>query len=465
MAEVVSQQVSNKSTMIKWIITFIVPGMLFLVPTNELFTEQIRLFLFLTLFTIFILAFETLDYTVPGIMLPTLYALTGLVPMGVAFGAWASYLPWMIFGAAVLANIFIDTKFLTRVLYYCILKLGGKFITTCLALMLTSCLVSVLSGGMAVLLVVVLCYGLLQSFEIKPKSRESIFLMICATISFISCNCFVPVPATLAMLTAGGRMVDPAFTLSWAGFVMHNAPYILFLLFFTFLLYKILKPDVKADGKAYFQAEYAKLGSITLAEKKCAVVAAGLLIFLFTSSIHKIDVSWAFVIAPWILFLPGINVGTKKHIQESDIGIIIFAVMCVGIGVVSSALGFGQLFSQVMVPMLSNLSSSTFIFMVAIAGIVLNLLLTPMAVIGAFSGPFAQIATALGVNMLPVFYVLCSSMDQVFMPYEYMPYLLFFSYGFIRMGDFIKIFTLKMVLHLIFLMAVMVPWWKLIGVL
>ena len=114
---------------------------------------------------------------------------------------------------------------------------------------------------------------------------------------------------------------------------------------------------------------------------------------------------------------------------------------------------------------IGDASTTMLIFWVAVAGIGLNVLLTPMAVLGTFAAPFAQIANDLGMKVLPVFYTLCQSMDQIFMPYEYMPYLLFFSYGFIRMGDFIKLYTLKMILHIIFLLIIMVPWWHIVGIL
>lgn len=459
------ETLKNSTTLIKWLITIGIPLALFLIPTNETFTAQIRLFLVLTLVAIFIVAFESLNYIVPGILLPAFYALTGLVPVNIAFAGWASYMPWMILGAFVLANIFVDTKFLTRIAYYCILKMGGSFRATCFGIILVGAVTFLLTGGNGILLLVVLCYGIAQSFGITLKSKEAIVLFLSGTVGSITASCFIPAPATLAMLTTGARAVDSTFAMNYGSYIWHNLPYILFALGFFLLIFKLYKPDVQTNGKAYFQEAYQKLGPISLAEKKCAAIAIILVVFLLTGSLHKIDVSWGFVLLPWILYLPGMNLGTREHIQQVDFSTLIFAVMCVSIGVVSSVLGFGQLFSTMLLSIIGDASTTMLIFWVAVAGIGLNVLLTPMAVLGTFAAPFAQIANDLGMNVLPVFYTLCQSMDQIFMPYEYMPYLLFFSYGFIRMGDFIKLYTLKMILHIIFLLIIMVPWWHIVGIL
>ena len=156
----------NSAAIIKWLITLGVPLALFMIPTNETFTQEIRLFLFLTLVAIFIVAFESLNYIVPGILLPAFYALTGLVPVNVAFAGWSSYMPWMILGAFVLANIFVDTKFLTRIAYFCILKLGGSFRATCFGIILVGTITFMLTGGNGILLLVVLCYGIAQALAL-----------------------------------------------------------------------------------------------------------------------------------------------------------------------------------------------------------------------------------------------------------------------------------------------------------
>ena len=88
-----------------------------------------------------------------------------------------------------------------------------------------------------------------------------------------------------------------------------------------------------------------------------------------------------------------------------------------------------------------------------------------MAVIGAFSAPVAQLAVDLGINPTGALYALLNSMDMVVMPYEAVPYLIAFSFGFISMQDFIKYSFFKIVLGTAFLVVIMLPFWHIIGVL
>ena len=59
--------------------------------------------------------------------------------------------------------------------------------------------------------------------------------------------------------------------------------------------------------------------------------------------------------------------------------------------------------------------------------------------------------------------VIYHGVDQIIMPYEYALYLIFVSFGLIRLGDFIKLCSVKMVVNLIFVMVILIPYWRLIG--
>ena len=48
----------DKSYLMKWIVTFAVPLLIWLIPTNEVFSSDLRLFLVITVFVILMVAFE-----------------------------------------------------------------------------------------------------------------------------------------------------------------------------------------------------------------------------------------------------------------------------------------------------------------------------------------------------------------------------------------------------------------------
>jgi solute carrier family 13 (sodium-dependent dicarboxylate transporter), member 2/3/5 len=47
--------------------------------------------------------------------------------------------------------------------------------------------------------------------------------------------------------------------------------------------------------------------------------------------------------------------------------------------------------------------------------------------------------------------------------YEYVLVLIFFAYGLIRIKDFAKFFSIKMGLNIVYISVILIPYWKLIG--
>ena len=88
----------------------------------------------------------------------------------------------------------------------------------------------------------------------------------------------------------------------------------------------------------------------------------------------------------------------------------------------------------------------------------------PLAILAAFSEPIAQIALSLGIHPLGALYALMMGLDQIFMPHEFLNYVVIMAFGLVSMKDFIKIMTLKTVLATVFVAAVMIPWWYFIGI-
>ena len=80
-----------------------------------------------------------------------------------------------------------------------------------------------------------------------------------------------------------------------------------------------------------------------------------------------------------------------------------------------------------------------------------------------FTSTYAQIALNAGINPYVIYDVIQLGCDQILFPYEYALYMLYFSFGFIKMQDFIKYFGAKMVLATLVLAFVMVPFWKITG--
>ena len=79
--------------------------------------------------------------------------------------------------------------------------------------------------------------------------------------------------------------------------------------------------------------------------------------------------------------------------------------------------------------------------------------------------PLCQIALDIGMNIRPVCYALVMCSEAIILPYEYVPYLIVYSFGMISMGDFVKLNVMRCVLYFIGFLALLLPYWMLIGIL
>ena len=109
----------------------------------------------------------------------------------------------------------------------------------------------------------------------------------------------------------------------------------------------------------------------------------------------------------------------------------------------------------------SRLFATVGIFLV---GMVANFLLTPLATLATLTGPFTQIGMDLGLSANVVAYSLIYGADQYLFPYEYAVLLYFYSSGYMRLQQIMLIMGLRAMLTLVFLMAVAVPYWQLLGI-
>ena len=96
---------------------------------------------------------------------------------------------------------------------------------------------------------------------------------------------------------------------------------------------------------------------------------------------------------------------------------------------------------------------------------VLNFLLTPLAIWGALTVPLTEIALSIGLNPEALYMVIYHACDQIILPYENVYYLIFFSFGAMKLADFAKGMAVKMAVNFIFVMVFLIPYWYLVQVL
>lgn len=384
--------------------------------------------------------------------------------MDSAYGAWLGTTPMVVIGGYMIANVMDRIGLLKRIAYWCILRVGGSYYGLLYGVLIAGCVLNTATGGNAWVIMAAFTFGLCKTFDLG-KTMDSALIMFVGALSAGASCVFIYTPYFLSILFNSAKLAGVQYAPTWIQYFIQMAPYVLFILVLVFLLPKIFKPTKKLPGKDFYQQEYNKLGKMTSDEKKGTAFMILLIVFMLTGSIHHMELDWAFILIPWLMFIPGVKVASSEDVKNIDFSMVFFCVACLSIGNVSNYLGIGKMVANLLIPILQPLSSTVVVGAIYVIGVVLNFLLTPFAILGGFSEPIAQVAAGLGINPVGALYSLYVGCDQVFLPYEYLSYLIFYAFGLMKMTDFIKLAATKTVLATLVVFFIMIPWWGFLGLL
>lgn len=452
--------------MLKWFISLMIPAAILLTPLNGAYTASIRTFFALSIWMILAVALELFNSVfIPAFLLPILYYLTGTVPITVAYLSWSNEILYVIIGAFIMASVLEEVGLLKRIAYWCILKFGGEFQGIYWGVFAACTIVTFLTFGNASIVLATFCYGICKALNLG-RSKASAMIIMSGLVGTMTSRQFIYSPQTVGLIETGVRTIFPDFSIPWYQYMFQMLPMLgaCFLILFVWAKLFHLKSIKVEGGKTYCQQEYAKLGKMSLPEKKAAFVLVLLIIFLLSAPLHHLSANYGFLILPILFFVPGINIAPPKTIASVDFAMIFFIASCLAIGTVGTALGVGQLIASYMAPMMMGVGTSGAMYIMLAFGVVLNFVLTPTAMMATLPAPITSIAVALGLNPLALIYPFKISCDCVFLPYEYVPYLIFYSFGAISMGDFVKFAGIKILLLFIVMGVFMIPFWTLIGI-
>lgn len=454
----------DKKGKICWLICVLIPVVVLLIPLNEVFIAPIRNFFAITLFFILVVAFELLDSYIPALFLPAAYIVTRTAIPNVALAPWLNELPWVMIGAFLLVNVVEKTGLLKRVAYWIIVKTGGSYNGILYGILIAGIVLNIMLPGGVVVPLIAIAYGICVALNLG-KSKTSAGIMLAGGVAAIMPTMFLYAPAYFGLCFNAAKTAVPDMDVSFLKFSFDNIIYMVFCFILVFVISKMFKPDREFQGKDYFKGAYHDLGKVAKVEKKAMLIIACLVLYLVTMGMHKLGMGWGFVLASCAMYAPGINLGTRSDIKNINMSVVLFAGSCLSIGTVATSLGIGAIMADAVLPFLSGSGEVRLLSTVMVITFVLNFIMTPSAIMAVLAGPLAQIAVDLGVNPLPVLYALNSSAYQIMLPYEHTSFLILYSFGMISSRDFMKFFGVTALLHFIFVICMVLPYWKIIGLL
>lgn len=457
----------DRKIIIKWLICFIFLAICMIIPVNEVFTPLCRKFVAVTVFCIILLAFDLLPAVLIGFLLPSLWVLTGCATLAQAMSGWASVYPIMLISAFIFASLLERIGLLQRIGYKTIVLCGGSFVKTVFGLFIACNLIALLTFGIGQPLGIVLGFALAKSLNLKPEDPECMPITLAVLLGVIQSGAYIYSPVSVTMILGAAQAVNPDFQLTWLQLAGHNMPVLLFGIVF---LWSYLKWFTKkyADSKVivlsesdYFRNELNKMGKISSDEQKSLVVLLLMLLYMLIAPQFNLELSYGFLMALIILYLPFINVGATEDISNGlkMSSILVLVLAFVSIGSVGMVCGFSNVIVTYILPIMEGLGPIKSIYATLLIGSLANFILTPGAMIMLLTGPVVQLCTALGYNALPHIYSIYLTEHVIFHPYEWPSYLLILAFGLIHINNYVKLCCIKTVFFLLFLGIFMVPWW------
>ncbi len=462
-----SQKNQTKKIM-KWALNIIVPLIFFLIPTTADYTQEIKLFLVITSFTIILIATEHIPVYASVIFLPVAYAIFLELPNSVVYSAWTESVAWISMGGMVLTMALTKTGLLRRLAYRVILACGGNFTGILVGMFLVGALVSTVMTDLAAkaILFSALGVGVCQALNFEMKSREA------SAIGLATLACCLG-PSYFFYTGSGANVVSlaivervlPGSTPSWTGYVTQMAlPQLIYVILTLAVVFVFFRPKEKIESSDFLRSTLKEMGPMSGSEIRTAILGVLLIVMVATTDKHGIAASHLFVLAATIFFCPFMKVLTGEDVKKINFGAVYFVVGCQTIGVVSSNLGVGTFIANLVYPYIAGSTLTTFIG-TWFLGFFANFGLTPSAAWNVFTEPLTQICIQAGINPLPLIYTFINSLEQVLLPYEYVPVLLIYGTGMISMGSFVKYNLIRAGVAFACILCVFMPYWKMIGLL
>jgi di/tricarboxylate transporter len=457
----------NKKNMIKWAINIILPLIVLMIPVSATFTPAIKTFLVITVLCVGLMATENIPIFAASLLLPVLYALfLDGVNNGVIYKPWTTDVPWLTIGGSVLTIALQKSGLLKRLAYKTILLFGANFKGMIFGMMAVGIVISAVMANLPAkaILLGAFALGICEAMDFKLGSREASALGLAAIASCLG-------PSYLYYTGSGGTIVTMGIAEglgvdipTWSEYFMHMAlPQLIYTIITVIAILVLFKPEQDISSKDYIQNELKEMGKMSPKESKLAIVSALLVILIATAGSHPLNPTQLFLVVAAILMFPGINVIAPGDVKDINITPVIFITTCMTIGFVSGSIGFGGFVSNIVYPLIEGATGRVMGGLWSL-GFVMNFALTPTACYSVLTEPVISMAQAAGLNPVPVIYAFVHGVEQVLLPYEYVPVLIIYGYGMTSFGSFVKYGVVRAIISFICIFAIFIPWWKIIGI-
>jgi sodium-dependent dicarboxylate transporter 2/3/5 len=420
-------------------------------------------FLIITLIFIILIVQGKVPSLLLSLLLPCAYVMAGLCDLPAALSPWQNSVMYLVIFGMVFSELLGECGLLQRIALHLIRILGDNYHRLVFGVFAASLLITCITFCQAWIMMISMGAALCRSIGYKDGSKETTGIMLAVLCGVISATVYTYCP-NYATFLAGAYEDALGRPFQWYYVAMYMLPYLFLCIAFLCLYLKITRISNASLSvvRLQMEKELAKIGPLSVKEKKAFAVLCGLILFLVTSTWHGWPILYGFVAAVAVLYLPFVGIGTKEALSKINFGTIFFMVACMSIGTVGSAVGFDRVISAEISGILENSRTEIAVCGIFGVGAVSNFLMTPLAILTCFLKPVMDAAGSIGISVTAALFTIYASIDFYIFPYESTWALVFYGTETISMKDFIKWNLLRSIMLFVAVPTVFLPWWAFI---
>jgi solute carrier family 13 (sodium-dependent dicarboxylate transporter), member 2/3/5 len=413
---------------------------------------------------------RAMDYALAGFIGCFLFWALRIVTFPVAFSGFANDTAWFLFGALLLGVVATRSGIARRIAYFVMLRVGVTYPRILLSLIVTDFLLTFIvpSGIARVVIMASIALGLAEAFNSPPGSNVSrgMFLVLSYTANIFD----KMIIAGAGSITARGLIekiggVEVLWSFWFVAFLPCSIITVLVAWWLTLKLYPPEKVALEG-GYDYLRAEMTKLGSLSLLEKKAALLMTAAILLWLTDFLHHISPSVIGIGVGLFALLPRVGILEIDDMKRLNYLPVFFVAAAISMGTVMQATkGLDILTNSVfawMLPFMTNIITTT-VVMYWTAFVYHFLLASEISMLGTSIPLVMEFAKSHGLNPLQLGMIWTFAAGGKLFAYQSGVLIVGYSYGYFAARDLVRIGAWLTVVEFVVLLLLVQFYWPLIG--
>lgn len=458
----------NQKQMIGLVLGLLAGIVIYMLPLKDISWEAQTQFA-LTLMVVIFWAFNVATNGYISCLYCAALILLNVAPPQTVFMVWLTPTLWLLLASFLIAGAVNGSGLGTRIAY----GFTSKFVHNWRSLVIA---IAVLQAVMGLIIPNVFARSFLILSIVKEicgasnfNKRDSVILSLAVFLfATPSGMIFLTSESSLNMMAISYAGVE----ISWiAWFIDIGIPCIICLALFVIIFLMFFKPtgEINID-RNQFKNKFEGLGKMNNQEKRMLIWLVAFVIFWSTSSITGINLAYGTLGLAALMGFPVIGeLITPKTFSEVPVNMLMFLTGAISIGIVGAATGMNKWIAVTIMPSTFPNNPLLILLFITTITIIIHMLLGSVVAVMAVAIPtMVAFTTTNGLDVSPVVVALLSYMvltNQFLLTFHNLPLAAGSDPGGYNDKDVLRFGIPSTVLIYIMVVLIIMPWWKLLGLL